>query len=165
MGCSGSTEGQRGVHRRGATSSPPTTGRTNAQPPQSWGKRVSLDTSATGHTNNSSSFFADVGHLIDMFNEAARSHLTQYWMWYTAAAISAILICLMLCYRKQLAAICKSMLERRKQTQSVSPAENVPEQEENDRNEIVIVPNGSQPLDVPSESAGVGQDPPMDFVV
>ena len=113
---------------------------------------------ASFNPKSSSSFFSDVEHFIDVFIEAARSHFTQYWIWYSAATIIAILICLMLCYKKQLTAMWKTMLEKRKETQSQSAEEELSEEEEDNRIEIVIVPTGSQP------SSAVGQDLPMDFV-
>ena len=61
----------------------------------------------------SSTFFSDLGHHIDVFVDTARNHLKEHWMWYLIAMIIILIIALLLWHRKRLKAICKARRGRK----------------------------------------------------
>ena len=79
-----------------------------------------------GHTegdmeegSSSSTFFEDLGHHIDVFLDAARKHLEEYWMWYLIAMIIILIICLLLWYRKRLMVMCKLRRTRQEMIEDI----------------------------------------------
>ena len=69
--------------------------------------------------DQSSTFFSDLGHHIDVFVDGARKHLEKYWIWYLIAIIIILIIAFLLWHRKRLLAICKSRRTRQEMIEDI----------------------------------------------